>query len=141
MSEPDSPKELSVDERLALAAKEGELKPIEDIANGILFKPHEDNQLKFDKRGRYTLEYFPEGFITLQRELATGLHPKLIKLLQNHPQGEIDTIIAEIATYCQVVLNGTYTLEERANLCAVLAGRLEVLREIPRDEGQKIILN
>lgn len=118
-----------------------ELRPIVDIEAGILFKPHEDNQLKYDKRGRYTLEYFPEGFIALQKELATGLHPKLEKLLANHPADELDIRLAEIASYCQVVLEGTYTIEERSNLCSILVGRLELLREIGTDISQKIILS
>lgn len=121
--------------------QQSELRPVEDIANGILFKPHEDNQLKYDKRGKFTLEYFPEGFIALQKELATGLHPKLEKLLANHPADELDIRIAEIASYCQVALDGAYTIEERSNLCSILVGRLELLREIGAAEKSQIILS
>ena len=137
--DPEDPRDE--DDLIQEAEKKGELRPVEDIANGILFKPHDDNQLKYDKRGKYTLEYFPEGYIALQRELATGLHPKLEKLLANHPADELDIRIAEIATYCQVALEGTYTIEERSNLCSILAGRLQLLREINTDTSQKIILN
>lgn len=141
MHPPDPPEDPRDEDDFLTAQQRSELRPVVDIENGILFKPHEDNQLKFDKRGKFTLEYFPEGFIALQRELASGLHPTLVKTLSNHPQDEIDIILAEIATYCQVALDGTYTLEERSNLCAILAGRLEVLRELPRDDGQKILLS
>jgi len=81
--------------------------------------------------GKYTFEFFPEGFITLAKELATGLHPRLEKLLSNHPIEEIDIKLAEIAAYCSVALDATYTLEERDKLCYILTGRLEVLRELP----------
>jgi len=81
--------------------------------------------------GGMTLEFFPPGFIALQKELCSGLHPTLEKKLGKHPVEETDMKIAEIALHCSVVVNGTYTLEERDKLCRILAGRLEVLREIP----------
>ena len=73
---------------------------------------------------------FPEGYIALQKELSTGLHPKLEKLLANHAPNELDIKLAEIASYVGVLLDGTYSLDERDKLCYILAGRLEVLREI-----------
>ena len=81
--------------------------------------------------GKVIFEFFPEGFIVLQKEIATGLHPKLEKLLANHPADETDIKLAEIAAYCSVALDATYTLAERDRLCYILAGRLEVLRELP----------
>jgi hypothetical protein len=81
--------------------------------------------------GKVRFEFFPEGFITLSKELATGLHPKLERLLANHPADETDIKLAEIAAYCAVALDATYTLAERDKLCYILAGRLEVLRELP----------
>ena len=81
--------------------------------------------------GKIRFEMFPEGFIALQKELATGLHPRLEKLLANHPADETDIKLSEIAAYCSVALDGTYTIAERDKLCFVLAGRLEVLREMP----------
>lgn len=79
-------------------------------------------------------EYFPEGYIALQKELMTGLHPALERLLAKHPPNELDIRIAEIASYCKILLDGIYTIEERNKLCFILAGRLEVLREIPRPQ-------
>lgn len=89
--------------------------------------------------GKYKFEMFPEGYIALNKELASGLHPKLEKLLANHPADDVDVKLAEIASYCQVILDGTYTIEERDKLCFILAGRLEVLREIP--DAKNVILN
>ena len=83
------------------------------------------------RNGKMMLQFFPDGYAALNKELATGLHPKLEKLLANHPVEEVDIKIAEICTYCSIAVDGTYTLAERDNLCFILAGRLEVLREIP----------
>jgi len=81
--------------------------------------------------GNVILEFFPPGFIALQKELSTGLHPSLERKLSKHPPDEVDIRLVEIAAHCMVVVEGTYTLEERDHLCFVLAGRLEVLREVP----------
>ena len=81
------------------------------------------------------IEFFPPGFIALNKELATGLHPELERRLNAHPVNEVDIRLAEIATYCSVVLDGVYTLEARDELCFILAGRLEVLRELPRSQN------
>lgn len=75
------------------------------------------------------IEMFPEGYIALNAELATGFHPKLEAMLLRYPVDEVDLKLAHIATYCAIVLNGTYTLEERDKLCHILVGRLTVLRE------------
>lgn len=77
------------------------------------------------------LELFPEGLIALNKELATGLHPKLETLLANHPAGEWEIKLSEIAAYCQVALDGVYPPEQISELGFILAGRLEVLREFP----------
>jgi len=84
--------------------------------------------------GKVTMEFFPEGFIALNKELATGLHKNLEVKLGNHPPHEVDTRLAEIADHCYVVLDGTYTLAERDKLCYILAGRLEVLRDVAPPE-------
>ena len=83
-------------------------------------------------------EYFPQEYVELQKELLTGYHTKLVELLQKHPQGELDVILAEIATYCEVILDGTYTLEERRKLCDILRKRLVAKRERP---GGILLLN
>jgi len=88
--------------------------------------------------GKYRIEFFPDGFIALNKELATGLHPKLEELLSKHPVDEVDIKLAEIALYCSVALDATYTLAERDKLCFILAGRLEALRELA--SPQNIIL-
>lgn len=80
---------------------------------------------------------FPDGIINLNKELATGLHPKLEKLLLEQPVHEIEIRLAAISLYCGVVLDGVYSPMDLDNLCNILVGRLEVLRELPI--AQKIL--
>jgi len=89
--------------------------------------------------GKVRFEMFPEGYIALNKELATGLHPKLEKLLANNPAADdVDVRLSQIAVYCAIALDGTYSLEERDKLCFILAGRLEALRELP---SPQIVVN
>ena len=79
--------------------------------------------------GQLILKYFPEGLQLLQEELATGFHPELEKKLSSHPIDEWEIRLAEIATHCDVLLNGDYTQEDLNKLASVLSGRLQVLRD------------
>ena len=80
----------------------------------------------------YELDFFPDGMVALNRELATGLHSTLEAKLANHPASEVEIRLAEIASHCSVLLDGVYGPEQISELCAILAGRLEVLRELPK---------
>ena len=84
-----------------------------------------------DGLGSRKMEMFPEGVILLNKELATGLHPRLECLLEKHPPEETELRLAEIAAYCGIAVDGIYGPEQISELCAILSGRLEVLREIP----------
>ena len=77
-----------------------------------------------------THEYFPDGVIALNKELASGYHGALMQKLDNHPSAETEIRLAEIASHCSVVLNGVYGPAQIDELAAILAGRLEVLREL-----------
>jgi len=72
------------------------------------------------------LEFFPESRIALSREVAE--HPPLLELLKKHPQAEFEIIIAEIALYCDVALDGNYTQEDLDKLCDILFKRLRTKR-------------
>lgn len=87
--------------------------------------------------GKVTFEFFPEGFIALNKELATGLHPKVEAQLAKL-ENDVDIRLSALAAYVGIALDGTYTLPERDKLCFIIAGRLEVLREFP---SPQIILN
>lgn len=76
------------------------------------------------------IQMFPDGIIALNRELASGYHPTLARKLANHPADEVEVRLAEIAQHCSVALDGIYGSEQIDELSAILAGRLEVLREL-----------
>lgn len=81
--------------------------------------------------GKVTVVMLPEGLIALIKEVHSGLHPRLEKLLNSPEVVDLPITIAEIATYCQVVLDSRYTQAELDKLCFILAGRLEAMRELP----------
>lgn len=76
------------------------------------------------------IEFFPEGIIALQKELASGYHPTLAQKLAKHRIDDWEVKIAEIASHCSIILDGTYQAEDINKLGFILAGRLEVLREV-----------
>lgn len=59
------------------------------------------------------LEFHPDQIIELNKELATGYHPRLAKELAAIP-GDANFIerFATIAAYCEVALDGYYTSNE-----------------------------
>ena len=69
------------------------------------------------------LEFFPESYIALSREIPN--HPQLCELLAKHPPQEFEIRLAEVAAYCEVVLDGTYTQEDLEKLCDILVRKLK----------------
>lgn len=96
-----------------------------------IFDRPSDHEIRKFMQGKYQVELFPEGYILLNRELATGYHPALEALLAPQPADEVDVRLSIIAHYLGIVLDGTYTLEARSELCAIMSGRLELIREYP----------
>lgn len=68
------------------------------------------------------LEYFSSEKLGLQEEVSK--HPELMRLLANHPAAEFETKLAEIAAYCEVVLDGVYSPEAIDKLCDILTRKL-----------------
>ena len=79
-------------------------------------------------------EIFPAEYIALQRELLTGYHPQLEKILEQHGPEDIDMKLAQIASYTGVILDDVYTLDERRKLCDLLRERLIPMRENPNKD-------
>jgi hypothetical protein len=77
-------------------------------------------------------EIFPDEYIQLNRELSSGLHPKLEKLFEelNLSPNEIDLRIMHIAAYCGLEVDGTYTLIQRMAICNLLTDMLKDKREM-----------
>lgn len=73
-----------------------------------------------------SLQYFPNTLIRLNKEISH--HPKLIALLGNHPVGEYEIRLSEIASYCEVILDGEYSAEDQERLAEILEKRLYNMR-------------
>ena len=65
---------------------------------------------------------FPEYLIRLN--LETSKHPILLSRLANHQMAEWEVKLAEIANYCEVVLDGDYMPEDIENICNILWKKL-----------------
>ena len=74
------------------------------------------------------LEYFPPHMIELQEEIFQ--HPELCRLLANHPPQEKELRLAEIATYCGVILHGIYLPDQIDDICELLLQKLREKRTI-----------
>lgn len=68
------------------------------------------------------LNYFPDSYVELSKEV--GNHPELCALLAKHPVQEFEVRLAEIATYCEVILDGDYSLKDLDKLCHILWKKL-----------------
>ena len=68
-------------------------------------------------------EYFDPRMLALQEEVSH--HPQLMELLAKHPQQEMEMRIAEIAAYCEVMLDGYYSEEQLNELADVLTRKLK----------------
>lgn len=73
------------------------------------------------------INIWPDELIQLNMELRH--HPELMQLLSNHPSGEWEIKIAEIALYCEVILDGDYLPEEIKRLAEILRVKLVARRK------------
>ena len=85
------------------------------------------------------ITFFPEGIIALNKELATGFHPKLEELLSRHSALEWEVRFAHIAAYCEVILDDVYVQDDFNRLGFIFVDRLIPKRELPR--VQEIIIH
>ena len=95
--------------------------------------------MKTTTNGKIIFEYFPQEYIDLNIEIITQPHPKLQAILGQHAADEIDVKLAQIAAYCEVMMDDYYTFEDRMRLCVILKDRLILLRENP--DNTIIVLN
>lgn len=73
------------------------------------------------------LNIWPDSIIALQREIPK--HPKLVALLNNHAVADWEVRLAEVANYCEIVLDGDYLPEDIEKLAGILEKRLIERRE------------
>lgn len=76
------------------------------------------------------LSYFPQETIALQREVMK--HPELVKKLESAGvmEQDISSKLAMIATHCNVVVDGDYTVDDIIGLCGHLTEKLQQMRTI-----------
>jgi len=72
------------------------------------------------------LHIFGENKIALAQEVKK--HPTLLEFMAKHPQGEFELLLAEIACYCEVILDDTYTELDIEYLCGILLHKLQEKR-------------
>jgi mannose/fructose/N-acetylgalactosamine-specific phosphotransferase system component IIB len=58
---------------------------------------------------------FPEELIALRQEIQK--HPLLLELLHDQENKDVYIQIAEIATYCNIILDGDYTQQDVLGIC------------------------
>ena len=73
------------------------------------------------------LNIFPDEIIALNREVVN--HPKLQERLANHGMAEWEIKLAEIALYCEVIVDGDYMPEQMVHLSGILLKKLIEKRE------------
>jgi hypothetical protein len=82
------------------------------------------------------LEFFPESYIQLGREIAH--HPKLVSLLQQQEANEFEIRIAVVAAYCEVMLDGLYSPKDLEKLADILLKRLQ---KMPRGDSGILVIH
>jgi hypothetical protein len=78
------------------------------------------------QQGKLTLEFFNPAFIALQEE--TAHHPELRQNLSLHPADKFEERLAEIAAYCNVLLEGYYSPERLVYVAEELLKILKSMR-------------
>lgn len=92
----------------------------------------QDTKIEIETHKEIIFELFPQEYIELQRELATGIHQQIVAIIERYPADEMDIKLAQIAAYCEVILEGDYNLTDRRALCKVLTEKLVSKREMPK---------
>lgn len=72
--------------------------------------------------------YFPQELIELHQEIHK--HPTLLQLLHDQEDKDVYIQLAEIATYCRVLVDGDYTYEDMLGLCTLLTRKLQSARTL-----------
>lgn len=74
------------------------------------------------------LNFFPDEVIDLNKELQYPEHEPLKEILANHSPHDFYIRLAQIAAYCEVILEGDYGEDELKKLCVILTARLKEKR-------------
>lgn len=72
---------------------------------------------------------FPIEFQELQLELMNGHHNTLISQMNELGLRDMSDGLVHMATYCEILVEGTYTYEDKMKLCRRVAEALKGKRE------------
>lgn len=72
------------------------------------------------------LVFFDERRIELNKEIQN--HPELCDILASQDDREFELLLVQVATYCDVVLDGDYMPQELDRLCGILTDKLRAKR-------------
>lgn len=75
-----------------------------------------------NKNSKLQFEMFPEELIQLRVEIDH--HPDLLTILHAQQDKDVYIQICEIAAYCGIVLDGTYTRDDIIRLCKICLDKL-----------------
>lgn len=75
-----------------------------------------------NKNSRLQYEMFPEELIQLRVEIDH--HPDLLAILHAQADKDVYIQICEIAAYCEIALDGTYTRDDIIRLCKICLDKL-----------------
>lgn len=70
------------------------------------------------------ITYFEPELLALQEEIINPAHTPLQLLLNKQAGQDLYVILAEVATYCGIILDGMYTNADMLKLCDVLTRKL-----------------
>jgi len=73
-------------------------------------------------------EMFPVELTDLHREIQH--HPALLQILHDQADKDVYIQIMEIASYCKILVTGTYSRDDMLNLCKMLTEKLMSMRVI-----------
>lgn len=74
------------------------------------------------------LEFFSEQQIELNKEVQR--HPKLIEQLSLIDRGDFGNLLAQIALYCDIAVDGEFTPKQLDDICHECIIILRAMREI-----------
>ena len=75
-----------------------------------------------NKNSKLQYEMFPEELIQLRIEIDH--HPDLLAILHAQSDKDVYIQICEIAAYCEIVVDGTYTRDDIIRLCKICLDKL-----------------
>lgn len=76
--------------------------------------------------GKVTLVFFPDEALALNKEVQN--HPKLVEQLSSQGNKDFIVLLAEIAAYCAIALDGAYDEADIKNICRHCTDRLISMR-------------